>query len=73
MPSFTHRAYKHYLRIRLENVLSTLKHRQLRRILLSYKPLLDSSQTTNDPWTQPLLEHYLVQAEYRVASQTLPP
>jgi hypothetical protein len=61
----SHRAYKQFLRMRLEAVLTLLKNRKLRRILLTYFPLLDS---TNEPWTQPLLEHYLVMAEWRIAA-----
>jgi len=68
MVATTQRAYKHYLLIRLDTVLAELKNRKLRRILLSYRPLLESSKNTNEPWTQPLLEHYLLQAEWRVVS-----
>lgn len=63
------KGYNLYLYNQLIVILSKLKNRKLRKILLSYKPLLEEASKKSDTITQPLIEHYLTQALFLIEKQ----
>ena len=65
------KSYNQYLYEQLLYILSKLKNRKLRKILLSYKPFLEEASKKSEVITQPLIEHYLFQALFLINKQDL--